>query len=116
MGGIGFAAGGQAWSVSSSIFYWAIDVLAEQVQDQVLAEQLREISTENLGSMDVEELPAEHLRDLSVTAARLPALARTTLPESDQREVIIRQIEELADLLTRSAGPSGVGGHQLGAP
>ncbi len=99
MGGIVFVTDERRWSVSTSVFYWAIDALADLVQNQGLAAQLREVSEENLGSIDVEELSEVDRRDLGGAANRLPDVARATLPRSEEREVVIGQIERLAALL-----------------
>lgn len=100
MAGIVFISDGRNWSASSSVFYWAVDALAERARDDDLAERLREISEHNLGSLDLNHLSQDQRVELTALVRDLPAVARADLPESSEREAVIGRINELAGLFT----------------
>ena len=98
MAGIVFTADGRDWGISSGIFYWVIDTLADQVRDPQLAARLREISEYNLGSLNLGQLPEAEQAELAAAIRALPDIARRDLPESSGREAVIAQINTLAAL------------------
>ncbi len=98
MAGDIYLADGRSWGARSSVFYWAIETLSEQVNDPELAAQLREISDENLGLLDVADLSPARQQDFIAAVRRLPDIARATLPQSDGRVYVIGWIDELAHL------------------
>ncbi|GLY33111.1 hypothetical protein [Kineosporia sp. NBRC 101731] len=100
MAGTIFLPDGRDWDVRSGIFFWALDTLAEQVQDQDLASWLRELSENNVGLLDVKQLSKAQQQDFAISAQRLPSLARTALPEAG--ESFYDRMEELAALVAES--------------
>lgn len=103
MAGTVFLEDGRDWSTSSSIFYWTLDALADRASEP-LAEILREISEYNLGMLSLDDLTPEQRTELVGLVAELPTTARAELPQSDGRDAILAQLDELAALL--SGGPS----------
>lgn len=99
MAGIVFVSESSHWDVSSSVFYWVVDTLADRVPSPALAQRLREISDNNLGSLRLSQLPPEQRSELAAQLAALPAVADATLPESSERHVVVAQVQELADLV-----------------
>lgn len=81
---------------SSSIFYWVVDQLAEQVSEQGLADRLREVSAENLGWLALEDFAPAQQQELRQLLARLPSLARSRLPEGEGKDRVLEQLEQLA--------------------
>ena len=100
MAGTVFTADGRDWGISSGIFYWVIDALAEQVRDPDLADRLREISEYNLGSLSLAKFPEAQQQELASAIRGLPDTARRELPESTGRDDVIAHITELASLFT----------------
>jgi hypothetical protein len=99
MAGTVFLPDGRDWNASSSVFYWMVDRLA-QAASEPLAGALREVSVNNLGCLDLEDLPADQLAELTELVRDLPAVARLELPDTADREVIAGQLAELAGLVS----------------
>lgn len=99
MAGIVFVSESSHWDVSSSVFYWAVDTLADRVASAELAERLRVISDNNLGSLRLSQLPPEQRSELVAQIGALPRVADATLPQSPERQVVVAQVQELADLV-----------------
>ncbi|GAA3619933.1 hypothetical protein GCM10022223_41000 [Kineosporia mesophila] len=100
MAGTIFLPDGRGWDARSGIFFWTLDTLAEQVQDPDLATWLQELSENNVGLLDVKQLSEAQQQDFVIAARKLPALARTVLPEAG--ESFYSQMEELAALLAET--------------
>lgn len=101
MAGMVFVSETSDWGVSSSVFYWAVEALADAVASPELATRLREVSEFNLGSFALSDFPAEQQAELRSAIADLPRVADRTLPASDERDVVIAQVQELADLVAQ---------------
>ncbi|WP_258724661.1 hypothetical protein [Cellulomonas sp. NS3] len=99
MAGIVFVSGSSHWDVSSSVFCWAVDTLADRVASADLVERLRTISDDNLGSLRLSELTPEQRSELVAHIGALPRVADETLPPSPERHVVVAQLQELADLV-----------------
>ncbi len=59
MAGTVHVSGEQRWSVSGWLFDWVVGFLAEGVTDPGLAAELREIVSENLGWLGLEDFGAD---------------------------------------------------------
>lgn len=90
------------WGVSSSVFYWVVEALADAVPSPELASRLREVSEDNLGSFGLADFPPDQQAELRAAIAELPGVADRTLPASDERDAVLGQIRELADLVARN--------------
>jgi hypothetical protein len=91
-----FPAAGLSWGMSSGIFYWVIDTLADQVIDPALAARLREISEYNLGSLNVTSFSQAHQQELAAAIRSLPGIARRGLPGSQGHDAVVAQIDVFA--------------------
>ena len=100
MAGTVFISDKPLWSDKSSVFYWVVDTLAERVRDVELAEQLREISQHNLGSLSLHRFTADQQSELLELIGSLPQAARAELPDTPGREAIALRLTELARLAT----------------
>ena len=98
MAGMIFLADGRDWSASSSIFYWLLDTLAERAGDTKLADRLREISENNLGSIDLSSLDDVDVKEFIELAIGAPQFAREDLPDTPHRDAIVSLIESLASM------------------
>lgn len=108
MAGLVFLPDGREWNASSSVFYWALDALAQRAEHPGLVRGLREVADNNLGALDLEVMPADQLAELTGLAQRLPEVGRTELPDTSARDEIVSQLAELAELLAHS-GPGAAG-------
>ncbi|WP_155856097.1 hypothetical protein [Cellulomonas sp. URHD0024] len=87
------------WSDKSSVFYWVVDRLAEQVTDDDVAKQLREISEFNVGMLMFDEFTPDQRRELVALIAALPQTALAQLPDTPAREPIATRLTELVQLV-----------------
>lgn len=99
MGGVIFLPDGRDWSVSSSVFAWVVETLADRAQDPGLAGHLRTIADHNLGSLALEDVPPWQRAELGALIRQLPWIARAALPVTSSRDTVVAQISELADLV-----------------
>ena len=99
-GGIRIREDGRFWTIRSSIFSWIVDQLAEEVADADLAAELRQISEQNLGSLDVDRghTPGQR-QELRSALARLPQIGEAQLPETDGKAAVLAHLRELAALV-----------------
>ena len=97
------------WMTRSSIFFWVVDALAEQVADAdpSLAEELRTISEHNLGLLSLEHRPITQRRILEDAIGQLPGRAATELPDTPGRAPIVEQLKELRLLVLRESSGRG---------
>lgn len=99
MAGLVFLPDGRDWNASSSVFYWMLDTLAARAQDPALVAELREVSDNNLGALDLEDMPPARLAELTALIDQLPAIGTAELPDTPARPVIVEQFVELAQML-----------------
>lgn len=99
MGGMIFLPDGRDWAVSSSVFAWVVEALADRAQDPALAQHLRTIADHNLGSLALHDLPPAQRAELVTLVRSLPRVARAELPVTSARDVVVAQIAELAELV-----------------
>ena len=102
MAGMVFVSDASDWGASSSVFYWVVEALADAVPSPELAARLREVSDFNLGSFGLADFGPDAEVELRAAIADLPGVADRTLPASDEREAVIAQIRELADLVAQN--------------
>ncbi len=107
MAGLVLLPDGREWNASSSVFYWTLEALAQRAEHPGLVRGLREVADNNLGALDLEEMPADQLAELVRLAQRLPDVGRTELPDTSAREEIVSQLTELAELLAEGRGQAG---------
>lgn len=108
MAGLVLMPDGRDWTSSSSVFYWMLDTVAP-VASQPLAGQLRLVSDNNLGAIDLGDLGPEQLAELRRILRGLGEVARRELPDTTGRELITQRAEELSAMVNTSL-PRGVGG------
>ncbi|MBX9245987.1 hypothetical protein ICW40_14355 [Actinotalea ferrariae] len=99
MAGVVFLPDSRTWTSSSSVFSWMLDVLAPRARDPELVSELRTVSDNNLGALDLADMPAACLAELTALVAQLPAIGREELPDTPARPVIVEQLVELAEML-----------------
>lgn len=101
MGGIIALSPDTRWSVASWLYEWVARFIVQHVDDPGVAAKLQEVIDENLGWVEIPELPSEvrrtileKLRNELVPAAesQLPA----TLPDRQGTLELIRKLAELA--------------------
>lgn len=103
IGGIRVRAG-ERWSTSLGVFSWIIDQLAEEVSDEELAAELREISEHDLGTLDLGRVYPSHRREeLCSVIARLPQIAEVELPDTDGKSGVLLPLHELVDRVRTGA-------------
>lgn len=88
----------QRWSVSSGLFYWVVDTLADLVADPATERYLREVSDANLGWVQPDDLDTDGRSALADAMGRLPEVARDQLPASPHRDEVLVLVDELAIL------------------
>ena len=99
MAGVVFVSDEHAWAVDSWTFGWAITTLAGMVVTPALADRLREVDEQHLGSIALADLRADERADLAAQVARLPHVAASTLPPSDGRDAVVASVTHLAELV-----------------
>ena len=109
MSGTFFLPDGELWSASSSVFYWMVDAMAEHALIPELAARLREISDENLGSLEINDFPTSNRTELVALIRDLPSIARAELPLTEHRDAVINKVESLARALAGSTPSPGEG-------
>jgi hypothetical protein len=89
------------WSASSWLFDWVVRFVAQEVGDEKVAEQLREVVDENLGWVDLGDFPADTREVIAQTLrqALVPASERL-IPESvPNRPEVLEHIRGLSELV-----------------
>lgn len=102
MAGLVLLPDGRDWTSSSSVFYWMLDTIASDASEP-LASELRLVSDNNLGAIDLNDLGPEQLAELRTLLRGLGDVARAELPKTPKREGIARMLEDLFTLVSDSA-------------
>jgi hypothetical protein len=86
------------WSAAGWLFDWAVEFLADNVADPGVAADLREIVTENLGWLDLDDYGPETRAELrDIMQHQLVAAADESLPQTvPNRPAVIELLQELA--------------------
>jgi hypothetical protein len=87
------------WSAAGWLFDWTVEFLADKVADPDVASDLREIVTENLGWLGLDDYGPEARAELrDIMQHRLLAAANENLPQTvPNRPAVIELLQELAD-------------------
>ncbi|NUT20416.1 MAG: hypothetical protein HOV77_14615 [Hamadaea sp.] len=87
------------WSAASWLFDWTVGYLADQVTDEKLAAELREIVDENLGWLGLDDYGPDARADLvAILRDRIVPAAAVDLPGTvDDRPAVLALLRELAD-------------------
>ncbi|MFY1584491.1 hypothetical protein ACN267_08300 [Micromonospora sp. WMMD734] len=95
---------GVDWTATGGLFDWTLEFLVARLSDRQVADQLREVVDNNLGSVWVHELPpAAQAEIVSHWRRDLVAAGNHELPESKDKPGVVRHLQELVDA-TYSAG------------
>jgi hypothetical protein len=86
------------WSAAGWLFDWIVEFLADNVADPDVAADLREIVTENLGWLGLDDYGPETRAELrDIMSHQLLAAADESLPQTvPNRPAVIELLEELA--------------------
>ena len=90
---------GADWSATGGLFDWTLGFLMQRVTAPDAVDRLREVVDNNLGSLWLADLPAE-ARAQAVTQLRdnLVETGRRELPDGEQKDEVLKHLQELADL------------------
>ena len=86
------------WTVSSGVYYWVLDHLADAVTDKEVAEQLRAASTHGFRTFDLGHLtPAQRWEVLDLIQGLVPAAAARFLgPDGETVREFVGELKEVA--------------------
>jgi hypothetical protein len=90
---------GAGWAVSSGVFNWVINYLADTIDDQASRDELLLIDRQNFRWLNLSDLSITGRRQvLSILGYKIESDSRDTFPEGDQRADVMARIGELAKL------------------
>jgi hypothetical protein len=90
---------GTDWSATGGLFDWTLEFLEPHLSDSGARARLREIVSENLGSLWIPEFRAEIQKEIGdALRADLVAAAERDLPPGDAKGAAVEQLRQLADL------------------
>jgi hypothetical protein len=85
---------GRGWCVSSGLFGWVVETVAEQAPPEVAA-TVRDSCARHPGRLDLADFPPEQRTALRRVLRALPGLARERLPRTPSRSAVIAMIDDL---------------------
>lgn len=90
---------GADWSATGGLFDWTLEFLEPHLSDSGARARLREIVSENLGSLWIPEFPPKTRKEIAdALSADLVAAAQRDLPPGDAKGDAVEHLRELADL------------------
>jgi len=90
---------GTDWSASGGLFDWTLEFLEPHLSDTEARARLREIVSENLGSLWIPEFPPQTQKEIAdALRAGLVAAADRDLPPGDAKGAAVEHLRELADV------------------
>jgi hypothetical protein len=94
---------GADWSVSSGVFNWVINYLADTVDDELTRDELRLIDEQNFRWLNLSDLSETGRQQvLSILRQDIEPYAREKLPPTELREDTVAKIGELGELARSS--------------
>jgi hypothetical protein len=93
------------WSVSSRLFYWALNDIASQTNDAYLAAHLSEIDRENLGWFGLDDITPGQRREVRriITEHLVDDAEREFRPDASGRAGGLDLLRDLAAMVSHGA-------------